>query len=211
MDRERDVTLCPPPDDWQLRRVTLEDIVGLHLLACKPLVYQYLFDGTPPSREFIADRVARAIANADNAGLGMWVLESHSTPYAGCVELRPHTEPRSAEITWLLDPGFWGRGLAVRMAWTVIEQAFGSPDIDAIIAGHDLPNAASRAVMLRLGMRFHRDVQYPLGAGAEYILHRDDIGLGMLHPHPAHDVRRPLPLCGRGVVTPAAPASPPRR
>jgi hypothetical protein len=28
----------------------------------------------------------------------------------------------------------------------------------------------------RLGMRFHKDVQYPLGAGVEYVIHRDDVG-----------------------------------
>jgi hypothetical protein len=32
------------------------------------------------------------------------------------------------------------------------------------------------AVMRRLGMRFHRNVQYPLGGGAEHILYRDDPG-----------------------------------
>jgi len=31
-------------------------------------------------------------------------------------------------------------------------------------------------VMRRLGMRFHKDVQYPLGAGVEYVMHRDDVG-----------------------------------
>jgi hypothetical protein len=36
------------------------------------------------------------------------------------------------------------------------------------------PNDASFAVMRRLGMRFHKNVQYSLGTGAEYILHRDD-------------------------------------
>jgi RimJ/RimL family protein N-acetyltransferase len=62
------------------------------------------------------------------------------------------------------------------MAWTVITHAFRSPRIDAVIAGADLPNTASYAVMRRLGMRFHKAVQYPLGAGEEYVLYRDDPG-----------------------------------
>ena len=62
------------------------------------------------------------------------------------------------------------------MAWTAITQAFLSSQIDTIIAGADLPNAASFAVMRRLGMRFHKEVQYPLGAGVEYVLHCDDAG-----------------------------------
>lgn len=44
------------------------------------------------------------------------------------------------------------------------------------MAGADRPNSASFGVMRHLGMHFHRKVQYPLGAGAEYRLQRDDPG-----------------------------------
>jgi RimJ/RimL family protein N-acetyltransferase len=62
------------------------------------------------------------------------------------------------------------------MAWTVISNAFLKSQIDFIIAGADLPNTPSIAVMRRLGMRFRKNVLYPLGAGVEYALHRDDVG-----------------------------------
>ena len=106
----------------------------------------------------------------------MWFLEDASTQYAGCVELQPYPSCGSAELTYLLDPRNWGQGLALRMAWTAITHTFLSSQIDSVIAGTDLANAASLAVMRRLGMRFHKDVQYPLGAGVEYALHRDDVG-----------------------------------
>jgi hypothetical protein len=48
--------------------------------------------------------------------------------------------------------------------------------IDFIIAGAALPNTRSIALMQRLDMRFHKNVQGPLGAGVEYVLHRDDVG-----------------------------------
>lgn len=161
-------------EDWQLRPVASADIRSLHALSRQPLVYRYLFDGTPPSGESIANRVAQAVANAAIPGFGMWLLTSPSASCAGYVELRPYPMALSAEITYLLHPDHWGQGLATRMAWTVISQAFRSRHIDCVVAGHDLPNTASLAVMCRLGMRFHQDVQYPLGAGAEYILHRND-------------------------------------
>ncbi len=161
---------------WQLRAVTSNDIDSLHALGQQPMVYRYLFDATPPSRAFIADRIAQAIASASETGLGMWLLEGSTTRYAGSVQLQPQLAIRSAEITYLLDPRYWGQGLAVRMAWTAITQAFLSPAIDAVIAGADGPNTASFSVMRRLGMTFHRNVQYPLGAGMEYKLHRDDAG-----------------------------------
>jgi ribosomal-protein-alanine N-acetyltransferase len=171
MVRGRSVTEC-----WRFRAVSQSDIGGLHALACQPLIYRYLFDNAAPECEFIAKRVTQAITNAATAGLGMWILEGRSKSCAGSVELRPYPLPNSAEITYLLHPDNWRQGLATRMAWTAITRAFASPHIDYIVAGHDLPNAASSAVMRRLGMRFHRNVRYPLGAGAEYILHRDDAG-----------------------------------
>jgi hypothetical protein len=59
------------------------------------------------------------------------------------------------------------------MAWTGIAQAFRRSHVDLVIAGSDLPNTPSFAVMRRLGMRSHGTVQYPLGA-AEYALRRGD-------------------------------------
>jgi RimJ/RimL family protein N-acetyltransferase len=162
----------PPNQHWLLQPATTDDIDGLHALSCKPLVYRYLFDAEPPSRDFIADRVARSLVNMSEMGVGMWVLEDLPLRYAGCVELRPYPAPGCVELTYLLDPMCWGRGLALRMAWTAIARAFALPSIDAVIAGADAPNAKSFAVMRRLGMQFHKDVEYPLGAGAEYILRR---------------------------------------
>jgi len=163
-------------DRWRLRAANLNDIDGLHALAASPLVYRYLFDGALPDKEYITGLVAQSLANAGETGLGMWFLEDVSTRYAGCVELRPYPSPRSAELIYLLDPRYWGQGLALRMAWTAITHAFSSLQIDCVIAGTDLPNTASLAVMRRLGMRFHKDVHYPLGPGVEYVIHQDDVG-----------------------------------
>jgi ribosomal-protein-alanine N-acetyltransferase len=163
-------------DRWRLRAANLNDIDGLHALAANPLVYRYLFDGAPPDKEFITRRVTESVANAGEMGLGMWFLEDASARYVGCVELRPYPSPRSAELIYLLDPRYWGQGLALRMAWRAITYAFLSLQIDSVIAGVDLPNTASISVMRHLGMRFHKDVRYPLGAGVEYVLHRDDLG-----------------------------------
>jgi ribosomal-protein-alanine N-acetyltransferase len=163
-------------DDWRLRPADLNDIDGYHALAANPLVYQYLFDGAPPDKEYITRLLTQSVANAGETGLGMWFLEDASVKYAGCVDLRPYPSPRSAELTYLLDPRYWGQGLALRMAWTAITHAFLSSQIDFILAGADLPNTPSIAVMRRLGMRFHKNVQGPLGAGVEYVLRRDDVG-----------------------------------
>ena len=179
MDKTTDAKI---PNGWRLRPATCDDVTGLHALASMPMVYRYLFDGEAPDKELIVNRIARGIGNRENTGLGMWVLERPSAPHVGCVELRPYPSPRTAEITYLLNPRYWGQGLAVRMAWTAIRHAFGLSQINAVVAGADQPNTASLAVIRRLGMWFHQNVQYPLGPGVEYVLHHDDPGP---NPRPA--------------------------
>jgi RimJ/RimL family protein N-acetyltransferase len=105
----------------------------------------------------------------------MWLLDGTPAGCVGCVELRPYPLPGAAEITYLLDPAYWGQGLASRMAWSAIARAF-SFRIDSVIAGADVANTASLALMRRLGMCFHKEVRYPLGAGFEYVLRREDAG-----------------------------------
>lgn len=58
------------------------------------------------------------------------------------------------------------------MASTTMTAAFQA--IPVIVAGADKANTASIGVMRRLGMRFHHEVQYPLGPGVEYLRKRHD-------------------------------------
>jgi RimJ/RimL family protein N-acetyltransferase len=166
----------PNRDSWGLRPATLDDVDGLHALACEPLVYRYLYDGAAPDRELIARIVARAAEDAAGTGLGLWILEGEGVRHGGCVQLQPgDMGPRCATLAYLLDPAHWRRGLATSMAWTAITRAF-QTGIDMVVAGTDAPNTASLAVMRRLGMRFLRDVSFPLGPGVEYVLSRGDPG-----------------------------------
>jgi RimJ/RimL family protein N-acetyltransferase len=160
---------------WCLRPAALDDVDRLHALASQPLVYRYLFDGAAPDREAIESVIVGALADAERTELGIWILESLRVRCAGCVQLRPDVAARSAELVYLLDPAHWRRGLATRMAWTAIAKAFHN-QIDVVVAGTDGANTASLAVMRRLGMRFRREVSYPLGPGVEFVLTRHDPG-----------------------------------
>jgi len=166
--------------DWQLRAAAMEDLDGLLALTAKPEVYRFMFDGAAPERALLAERLALFIANEAASGLGLWMLEQPEQTAGGAVWLEPNLAAREAEVSYLLDPALWGRGLARRMAWTAVARAFENPAIDCVFAGADAPNAASIAVLQRLGMRFRRDVTYPLGPGVEYELRRGDAG-----PRPA--------------------------
>src|SRR5260221_11918934 len=128
------VGVAEDQDGWRLRLATFDDIDGLHSLASIPLVYRYLFDGAAPEREFNAGRIAQSLTSAADTGVGIWLLGNSSARYAGCVQLTPVLSARSAELTYMLDPEYWGQGIAVRMSWTSINQALLSPQIASVIA-----------------------------------------------------------------------------
>jgi RimJ/RimL family protein N-acetyltransferase len=160
--------------NWHLRRVADTDTRGLYELMCLPEVYRYLADNMVPLRAVLEQWIERSHRDFSESGIGLWVLEDGAGQMAGCVRLEANPASRSAELTYVLHPQFWGLGLATRMSWTVMQLAFSRSTIEHIIAGTDEPNTASLAVMQRLGMTFLRTVQYPAGPGVEYIFRRMD-------------------------------------
>lgn len=160
--------------DWHLRRVGDSDTNVLYDMMCIPEVYRYLADNAVPPRSVLEHWIARSHQDFTDSGIGLWVLETGEGQLAGCVRLEANPANRSAELTYMLHPQFWGMGLATRMSWSVMQLAFSCSTIDHIIAGTDEPNTASLAVMKRLGMTFLRNVQYPAGPGVEYLFRRTD-------------------------------------
>ena len=159
---------------WRLRRVADKDTEALYSLMCIPEVYRYLADNTVPPRSVLETWIERSHTDFNEDGIGLWLLEEDEKQPAGCVRLEPDRQNRSAELTYVLHPQFWGRGLATRMSWTAMQLAFSNGNFEQIIAGTDEPNTASLAVMQRLGMTFLRTVQYPAGPGLEYVFRRID-------------------------------------
>ena len=151
----------------RLRRATSVDGGALHALTSEPAVYRYLGDNRVPPRT-VVDAWLDVPAADREAGLGIWVLVTPNGRIDGAVLLLRDAAPRTAELVYLLHPRAWGRGLATRMAWTVMSYAFARGQVDAVIAGADVPNVASIAVMQRLGMQFLRDTVFPLGTGVQY-------------------------------------------
>ena len=106
--------------------------------------------------------------------LGLDRLLAGDDRILGCVRTHFLTAPRTTELTYVLHPELWGRGIATAMGWTAMQQAFGSGCVDAVIAATDDPNTASVAVMRRLGMRFLGHTRNPRWSGVEYVRHRSD-------------------------------------
>ena len=115
-------------------------------------------------------------------GGGVWVLSDGADPHLGGLVRLSSDDKGELELTYLLHPDLWGLGLATRMSHAAMMRAFEAGRVSTIWAGADVPNAASIAVMKRLGMRFRREVQYPMGAGVEYEIQADAFDPARIEP-----------------------------
>ena len=158
-----------------LRTATPADTEAIHALFGKPAVYRYLADGIRPPRKVTEEWLAQ-VPEDTRAGGGLWVLIDAENRHGGLVRLTPEEETQSGEfeLTYLLHPDLWGRGIATRRAHAALAVAFGSGGVSMVLAGADAPNTASIAVIERLGMRFRQHVTYPLGPGVEYELRLEE-------------------------------------
>lgn len=154
--------------DYRLRRMRSDDVVAFQALLAVPEVKHFLTDGETRSLDDVRRFLARSDADFAAADVGAWLLEDEARALKGCVWLQLDTTGRAAELSYLLAPDSWGRGIATRMAATAIREAFRSGRIERVFAGADLPNSRSFAVMHRLGMRYARDVVYTVHPGKEY-------------------------------------------
>ena len=86
---------------------------------------------------------------------------------AGTAGLRP-LDDIGLEIFYSLAPGSWGRGYATEAARAVLDHALGPLGLPEILAEVDEGNAASVAVVTRLGMTPFAVVPGVLGPMTRY-------------------------------------------
>jgi ribosomal-protein-alanine N-acetyltransferase len=121
-----------------------------------------------------ADRVAemldQALRHWERWGFGLWTVEADGI-VVGRVGLAHTTvaDRPEVELAWFIDPGAWNRGYATEMARESVRVAFEVLELDDVVAYTVPDNAASRAVMEKLGMSYERDI---VNAGLPHVLYR---------------------------------------
>jgi ribosomal-protein-alanine N-acetyltransferase len=159
-----------------LRPVTGDDHPVLLAHWTEPDVRRYLFDGAPLSSAEVAETIEESIGDFAAHGYGIWLIElgsgtgSGPSPGPGLVGtagLRP-LEESGLEIFYSLAPGAWGHGYATEAARAVVEFALGSLGLPEVLAEVDEGNAASVAVVKRLGMTPYAVVPGVLGPMTRY-------------------------------------------
>ena len=119
------------------------------------------------------------------AGSGLWVaFERDSGDFVGRGGLKPLTVEgeQAYEVGWALLPAYQGRGYATEIGQAGLERGFDELGLDQVVSLTLPDNAASVAVMRRLGLTYRRDVVH---ADLRHLLHALDRADWEVRPRPA--------------------------
>jgi len=127
--------------------------------------------GGPYDDEGARSRLALEIFRQKKFGFQYWPIFLLETgEHVGCCGLRPfHDEVEVVELGVHIAPKFWSSRFGEEAARAVIDYAFQTVGVSAIVAGHGPMNTNSKALLLRLGFGFTHEE--PWGE------------CGIMHPH----------------------------
>lgn len=136
-----------------LRQPTHEDIDALFRLRTNEVVMQYIGRPKPQNREDVATYIDRIRKDFEQS-LGItWIISAKETGLAiGTMGLwRMDKENHRAEIGYLLDPEYQGRGIAAEAMHAVLNYGFNALKFHAVEANVDPLNEASKRLLLKTG------------------------------------------------------------
>jgi RimJ/RimL family protein N-acetyltransferase len=108
-------------------------------------------------------RLEAELAQLRDHGVQYWpMFLRDGGDLVGCSGLRPREPARRVfELGFHLRPVYWGQGLALEAARAVIAHASSALGASALFAGHHPENAASRALLAKLGFTAIGSERYP--------------------------------------------------
>ena len=151
-----------------LRPMHVIDAEDMYDYAKRPEVTKYLLWSPHPSLSYTKDYLRYIYSRYALGDFHDWaIIDRESRRMIGtCGFTKIDTANNSAEIGYVLNPDFWGRGIAAEAAARVLEFGFGELSLQRIEARFMQGNEASLSVMKKLGMTFegyHKDAVYAKG------------------------------------------------
>jgi ribosomal-protein-alanine N-acetyltransferase len=140
-----------------LRQFTMDDLDELARIFASPEVMRYLgLNCLPMRREETETALASMIRHWQRNNFGRWaVVSKEDGKLIGCAGLRSFED--SAELVYLLDEPYWGKGLATEIAEACLQFGFERHNFPRIIAMTRHGNLRSQHIMKKIGMRFDKE------------------------------------------------------
>jgi ribosomal-protein-alanine N-acetyltransferase len=141
-----------------LRPLEPGDLEDLYALYRDPEVMRYV-TGEPRDRRQTKTALERHLADHRHHGYGLCAtIDKADGKLVGRCGLIPWRleGPWQAELAWLFATSHWGRGLGTEFGREMLRQAWGPLGLDYLMARAYQANAASVAIMRKLGMRLAR-------------------------------------------------------
>ena len=143
-----------------LRQFSPDDLCELARIFGDARVMEYIgIHGGPITREETEVALRSIIAHWGRHGFGRWAAvhkeEGRLIGYCGLRALGEY-----AELVYLLDHPYWGRGLATEMARATLAFGFEQKSFDRIVGMTRPGNAASRRVLEKVGMSYRQTLQF---------------------------------------------------
>jgi RimJ/RimL family protein N-acetyltransferase len=113
------------------------------------------FIGGPFPAQKVKERLTEHIAMMSAHNIQYWPFFLLANDvFVGCAGLRPYQpEKKIYELGAHLLPAYWGQGFAREASEVIIDLAFRTLGANGLYAGHHPENAASRALLAKLGFR----------------------------------------------------------
>ena len=151
-----------------LRRMKVEDAGDMYEYACQPEVTKYLTWSPHTSRDYTRDYLTYVQKQYEEGEYYDWALiyKEEMKMIGTCGFTSFDDENNAGEIGYVLNPDYWGKGLAAEAVREVMKFGFQRLNLHRIEAKHIEGNNQSRRVMEKCGMSYegtHRSSMYIKG------------------------------------------------
>ena len=137
----------------KLRRIMRTDIDDVYEYASDPATSEYLLWQPHTSRDFTKKYLEYIDKKYKKAEFFDWGIEYENKMIGTCGFTCFSVSNNSAEIGYVLNKRYWGRGIAAACAKIVMEYGFTELKLERIEARYMIENDASRRVMEKCMMK----------------------------------------------------------
>ncbi len=147
-----------------VRPLNETDLNDMFALDSNPKVHQYLGNKPITHKQEALNYIKSTIKQYNTTGVGRWaVIEKETKSFIGWCGLRLYNDmtfnnkTNFYDIGYRLLPKYWGKGYATESAKACLNYAFSTLNLNTIYGITEKENAASHAVLLKIGLNYIED------------------------------------------------------